>query len=203
MKRKKTVIFGCIILIVAVCAIGLFTQSPKWSQRSFEAIVKETVTQPDGETRIIVERTTEIYGNPANSLGISKDTKLLDADGKNISAKDIPSSSSVKVTVKDALIDALTAPDPGISIKRDNAKIPLAAVLQKCPYKKRQIYENKNRNGGCIRMIDIASILQSNERVNIEVKAAGKGIPNSIWETYSSFANTFGGAIILGMDGCW
>lgn len=49
-------------------------------------------------------------------------------------------------------------------------------------------------------MIDIASILQSNERVNIEVKAAGKGIPNSIWETYSSFANTFGGAIILGIE---
>ena len=102
MKRKKTVIFGGIILIIAVCAIGLFTQSPKWSQRSFEAVVKETVTQPDGETRLIVERTTEIYGNPANSLGISKDTKLLDADGKNISAKDIPSGSSVKVTVKGA-----------------------------------------------------------------------------------------------------
>ena len=102
MKRKKTVIFSGIILIIAVCAIGLFTQSPKWSQRSFEAIVKETITQPDGETRLIVERTTEIYGNPANSLGISKDTKLLDADGKNISAKDIPSGSSVKVTVKDA-----------------------------------------------------------------------------------------------------
>ena len=80
----------------------MFTQSPKWSQRSFEAIVKETITQPDGETRLIVERTTEIYGNPANSLGISKDTKLLDADGKNISAKDILSGSSVKVTVKDA-----------------------------------------------------------------------------------------------------
>lgn len=98
MKRKKTVIFSGILLIVAVCAIGLFTQS----QKSFEAVVKETVTQPDGETRIIVERTTEIYGNPANSLGISKDTKLLDADGKNISAKDISSGSSVKVTVKDA-----------------------------------------------------------------------------------------------------
>jgi hypothetical protein len=37
MKRKKTVIFGGMILIIAVCAIGLFTQSPKWSQRSFEA----------------------------------------------------------------------------------------------------------------------------------------------------------------------
>lgn len=49
-------------------------------------------------------------------------------------------------------------------------------------------------------MIDIASILQSNERVNIEVNAASKGIPNSIWETYSSFANTFGGSIILGIE---
>ena len=49
-------------------------------------------------------------------------------------------------------------------------------------------------------MIDIVSILNSNERVNIEVKTAGGGIPNSVWETYSSFANTFGGVIILGME---
>ena len=102
MKKKKRILLGAVVLGIIVLAIGLLTQSPKWSQRSFEAVVKETVTQPDGETRIIVERTTEIYGNPANSLGISKDTKLLDADGKNISAKDILSGSSVKVTVKDA-----------------------------------------------------------------------------------------------------
>lgn len=49
-------------------------------------------------------------------------------------------------------------------------------------------------------MIDIASILKSEENVDIEVKAAHKGIPNSIWETYSSFANTFGGTIILGIE---
>lgn len=49
-------------------------------------------------------------------------------------------------------------------------------------------------------MIDMASILNSKEHVNMEVKAAGKGIPNSIWETYSSFANTFGGTIILGIE---
>ena len=48
-------------------------------------------------------------------------------------------------------------------------------------------------------MIDIVSILDSQEHVNIEVKEAGGGIPNSIWETYSSFANTFGGTIILGI----
>lgn len=48
-------------------------------------------------------------------------------------------------------------------------------------------------------MIDIVSILDSQEHVNIEVKAAERGIPNSIWETYSSFANTFGGTIILGI----
>lgn len=48
-------------------------------------------------------------------------------------------------------------------------------------------------------MINIASILKSKEHVNIEVKAASKGIPNSIWDTYSSFCNTFGGTIILGI----
>ena len=52
MKRKKTVIFGGMILIIAVCTIGLFN-----------------------------------------------------ANGKNISAKDIPSGSSVKVTEKDAFYE--------------------------------------------------------------------------------------------------
>lgn len=100
--NKKGIIIGGIILLIAVAAIGMITQSSKWSQRSFEAIVKETVIQSDGEIRLIVERTTEIYDDPLNSLGISKDTQLLGPDGKNISANDIPNGSSVKVTVKDA-----------------------------------------------------------------------------------------------------
>lgn len=48
-------------------------------------------------------------------------------------------------------------------------------------------------------MIDLKEIFQSSEKVNIEVKSAQCGVPNSIWETYSSFANTFGGTIILGI----
>lgn len=100
MKRKKTIIFGGIVLIIAACAIGLFTQFPKWSQRSFEAVAKETVTQPDGEIRLIVKHTTEIYGDPINSLGIGKDTKLPNSDRKSISAKNIPSAVLSKLQWK-------------------------------------------------------------------------------------------------------
>ena len=40
-----------------------------------------------------------------------------------------------------------------------------------------------------------------------EVKKADKGLPVSLWDTYSSFANCYGGVIILGVkenkDGSW
>ena len=47
--------------------------------------------------------------------------------------------------------------------------------------------------------IRIESILANGEHINLECKKATNAIPNSIWETYSSFANTYGGTILLGI----
>ena len=60
MNRKRLIIIGTVLAVIAIVAMLAITQSPKWSQLSFEAIVQETITQPDGEVRLIVERTTEI-----------------------------------------------------------------------------------------------------------------------------------------------
>lgn len=106
MKKKKLMIIGVIsVLVVAIVGIIAATQSPKMSERSFDAIVQETITQPDGEVRLIVERTTEIYGDSINSLGISKDTKLLDADGNEISINDFHQGNTVTVKLKDAFTE--------------------------------------------------------------------------------------------------
>lgn len=106
MKKKKIMIIGVIaVLIIAIVGITAVSQSSKMSERSFDAVVQEIVTQSDGEVRLIVERTTEIYGDPINSLGISEDTKLLDADGEEISVKDFQQGSKVTVNLKDAFIE--------------------------------------------------------------------------------------------------
>lgn len=102
MNRKRLIIIGIVLAVIAIFVVLAITQSPKWSQISYDAIVQETITQPDGEVRLIVERTTEIYDSPMNSLGISESTALVDTSGNPISIEAIQPGDTVKVTLKNA-----------------------------------------------------------------------------------------------------
>ena len=46
----------------------------------------------------------------------------------------------------------------------------------------------------------IKETLLKGERVILECKKAKAEVPKSIWQTYSAFANTIGGLILLGVD---
>ena len=47
---------------------------------------------------------------------------------------------------------------------------------------------------------EILDSLKYGEKINLECKKAESQIPNSVWETYSSFANTDGGLILFGVE---
>lgn len=46
----------------------------------------------------------------------------------------------------------------------------------------------------------ILELLRFGEHINLECKKAESKLPNSVWETYSSFANTDGGIILFGVE---
>ncbi len=45
----------------------------------------------------------------------------------------------------------------------------------------------------------IQDLLQKGERISLECKKASTNVPESLWESYSAFANTYGGTILLGV----
>lgn len=49
-------------------------------------------------------------------------------------------------------------------------------------------------------MIDLTNILDLHEDAHLEAKSAKGGFPDSFWDTYSAFANSDGGVILLGVE---
>lgn len=49
-------------------------------------------------------------------------------------------------------------------------------------------------------MIELTNILERHEDAHLEAKSAKGGFPDSFWDTYSAFANSDGGVILLGVE---
>lgn len=102
---KKPVMILAAMIAAGIVAAVVVTQTSNWSNLSYEAVVQETVTMPDGELRLIVARTTEIHANPLNALQIGGETRILDTEGKPTSVEDLEPGVQVMVTLKDAFTE--------------------------------------------------------------------------------------------------
>lgn len=49
-------------------------------------------------------------------------------------------------------------------------------------------------------MQELKSLIYQGEKIDVECKKAEKNVPKSAYESYSAFANTKGGYIILGVE---
>lgn len=47
---------------------------------------------------------------------------------------------------------------------------------------------------------EIREMLHKGESISLECKSAAGGVPKSLWDSYSAFANTYGGIILLGIE---
>ena len=81
----------------------------------------------------------------------------------------------------------------GVFLRWKNFFATFFANIPKITYICKLQYLNMDAN-------TIKEALRKGERVTLECKRAKADVPKSVWETYSAFANTVGGLILLGVE---
>ena len=59
------------------------------------------------------------------------------------------------------------------------------------------VYSEKE--GDTMNMQELKSLIYQGEKIDVECKKAEKNVPKSAYESYSAFANTNGGILLLGV----